>query len=85
MISKVIKRRILKGFTFRDPGGNLDWRIYKTVEAAQSGAAFASKRPYSHISMPEDWNRAYRQGFRVLSAKLLGGEAHYKWADPAEE
>ncbi len=64
------KRRVLHGYTFRDPQGRLDCRIVGNVETAQSNAAFASKRPYSHINWPKDWRRAYRQGFRIIKVNL---------------
>lgn len=73
------KQRVVIGFTFRDPKGTLDYRIVWSVEAAQSNAAFACERPYSHISLPEDWNRACKQGFRVVRAKLIGGRSEPNW------
>lgn len=74
------KQRVLRGFTFRDPKGNLDWRICHSVESAQSNAAFACERPYSHISLPGDWQRAYKQGFRIVSATLRAGPSNGAWA-----
>lgn len=76
------KRRVRHGFTFRDPEGNLDCRIVHSVEAAQSNAAFASDRPYSYISMPNDWQRAYKQGFRIVSATLTAGASNEAWKEP---
>lgn len=76
------KQRVLKGFTFRDPGGNLDSRICYSIGWAQSNAAFQSKRPYSHIEMPNDWLRAYEQGFRIVSATLSAGPSQGAWKKP---
>lgn len=67
------------GYTFRDPNGELDFRIVQSPEAAQSNAAFACERPYSHIEMPDDWGRAYKQGFRIVSATLVGGRSQTRW------
>jgi hypothetical protein len=73
------KQRALRGYTFRSPKGKLDWRIEPSVSRAQDNAAFASDRPYSHISMPSDWDRAYKQGFRIVSATLSVGASHPAW------
>jgi hypothetical protein len=73
-----------KGFTFRNPAGNLDYRVVDTVAAAQSNAAFASERRYSHISMPSDWDRAYKQGFRIVPVTMKAERTRrsYKLAAP---
>ncbi len=76
-----MKKRIKTGYTFRCPDGTLDNRIVSTVEAAQNNAAFSSKRPYSHIEWPADWNRAYQQGFRIITAKLVAGRTYRSWQE----
>lgn len=77
------KQRVLCGYTFRHPKGHLDYRVVWSVETAQSNAAFASDRPYSHIRLPDDWNQAYKQGFRVVPAELLSGVSKRSWKKPA--
>lgn len=64
-------KNIYKGYTFRNPSGNLDYRVFNTIAGAQSQAAFASERPYSHVSWPSDWDRAYKQGFRIVPVKMV--------------
>lgn len=73
------RQRVVRGFTFRNPQGYLDWRIVHSVEAAQSNAAFASDRPYSHIQVPRDWHLAYKQGFRIVPVKLVSGSTNGAW------
>lgn len=48
----------------------LDYRICDSEEAAQTNAAFARPRGYSHIEMPGDWYRALREGYRIVPVKL---------------
>lgn len=79
------KERTRHGYTFRDPRGKLDFRVVQSPEAAQSNAAFNCKRPYSHIEMPGDWYRAYEQGFRIVSAKLVSGRSQTRWKKAQRE
>jgi len=72
-------KTILYGFTFRRPDGSLDYRIVERVEAAQVNAAFACKRPHTFGLLPGDWNRAYKQGFRVVRARLVEGRGAGAW------
>lgn len=74
-----MKKRIRRGFTFRNPNGDLDYRIVHSVAAAQSNAAFDSERPYSYIELPTDWDRAYNQGFRIVPATLTSGPSDRAW------
>lgn len=76
-----MKQETLKGFTFRRPNGSLDYRVVHSAEVAQSNAAFACERPYSHIELPGDWKRAYKQGFRIVRAKVVSGRTESKWKD----
>lgn len=78
-----MRQRVLRGFTFRDPSGRLDWRVFETVNRAQSGAAFESDRPYGHIDMPKDWHRAYKQGFRIVPVTLKSGATRSAWKEAA--
>ncbi len=80
---KVKKQCVLRSFTFRYPLGSLDRRVVGQVSEAQSNAAFASDRPYSHISMPSDWCRAYKQGFRVVPVTMKSGPTHAAWKGAA--
>jgi hypothetical protein len=75
------KQRQAKGFTYRRPDGTLSSEVFEDVSYAQEEAAFASKRPYSYISMPSDWKRAYRQGFRIVRATIVAGRSHRAWKD----
>lgn len=79
------KKRALHGYTFRSPGGDLDYRIVPSIEAAQSNAAFQCERPYSYITWPDDWNRAYEQGFRIVPATLVSGRGNGAWKNPQPE
>ena len=64
-------RDAVHGFTFVDPKGEVSNIVYSNVKAAQDAAAFACERPYSYISTPSDWYRAYKQGFRIVRAVLM--------------
>lgn len=78
-------KHVYKGFSFRNPAGNLDYRVFSKVEAAQSTAAFESERPYSHIEWPSDWSRAYKQGFRIVPVKMVTtGKSRAAWKKPAK-
>ena len=72
-------KRTAKGFTFRDPAGNLDYRVAENVAAAQNNAAWASERPYSHVAWPTDWDRAYEQGFRIVPVTMNAGRTEPTW------
>lgn len=67
---KFKKQEVLAGYSFRDPKGRLDYRVCEDRDSAKDNAAFASDRNYSHIEMPNDWHRAYTQGFRVVKVKM---------------
>lgn len=73
------RQRMVRGYTFRHPDGKLDYRIVENVGAAQSNAAFASDRPYSHISLPSDWHRAHKQGFRIVAVAMVAGRTQHRW------
>lgn len=84
MAKKVKRQQVKQGFTYRKPDGKLNSTVHWSVESAQSSAAFASDRPYSHIALPDDWNRAYKQGFRIVRARLVAGKTHRAWKKPAK-
>lgn len=78
-------QRAVYGFTFRHPDGSLCPNVSQTVAGAQNGAAFASDRPYSHVSWPSDWRRAYKQGFRIVPVKLVTtGKSRAAWKNNQE-
>jgi hypothetical protein len=82
-MKKLIKKAMKEahGYAFISPRTGVDYRIYRTITAAQDAAAFASERLYSHISMPSDWHRAYKQGFRIAKAAIKAGNSHKSWAN----
>lgn len=73
------KQRIRRGFTFRDPKGNIDFRVHWSVEEAQSQAAF-DWSPRCGITLPDDWNSAYKAGYRIVPVALAqDGRARPSW------
>lgn len=73
-------KKIAKGFTFRKPNGDLDWRVVRSIDAAQSNAAFDITER-SSIELPKDWERAYALGYRIESATVLGGASNKAWKE----
>jgi hypothetical protein len=66
------------GFTFRRPDRTFDYRVCTTVEAAQTLAAF-DHSTRSGVTLPDDWDKAYDVGYRVVSATLTIGQSHRDW------
>jgi hypothetical protein len=57
------------GYTYKMPDGTLGRQITSTRKWSMSNAAFAfSDR--GTITMPYDWKRAYRKGWRVVPVQV---------------
>lgn len=67
---KMKKQTVRRGYTFRNPKGTLGCVVYSNRSDAWESAAFATKRPYSHIVLPDDKQRARKQGFRVVPVTM---------------